>query len=166
MTARAFQYLQSIHFWEYEVEYPKEEVIFRYEIRLSQELMAQGWNLATLLGGDRGMDYREDHSDPNFAAIGGDALRPRGYFGRTPGPLELLFVKTNRSLMDAETLSSWTYTSLLAVKDPKILTWLPYQDLKQRCEKDLRDRATVRENQRIGAFRRWTRWLKRKAGRL
>jgi len=149
-------------FYADQAAYPKEEVIFRYEVRLSQEILAKGWNLAALLEGYRGIDYRKPHEDPNFAAVAGDPLRPRAYFGRTASPQELLFIKTHRSLMDPEDLASWTYTALLRVKDPKILAWTPYQELKTSTETFLKAFAQKRENQRIGWFRRFTRRLKKK----
>ena len=160
MTQVAYQHLVSIGFYEDQPEYPKEEVIFRYELRLSQEILAKGWNIATHLEGYRGIDYRKPHEDPNFAAVGGDPLRPRAYFGRTATPQELLFIKTNRSLMDSEDLASWTYTALMRVTHPEILDWAPYQALKAESERLLRAAAQKRENQRIGRFRRFTRWLK------
>lgn len=160
MTQVAYRHLASIGFYEDQPEYPKEEVIFRYELRLSQEILAQGWNMATHLEGYRGIDYRQPHEDPNFAAVGGDPLRPRAYFGRTATPEELLFIKTNRSLMAPEDLASWTYTALLRVTHPEILDWAPYQALKAESERLLRAAAQKREHQRIGRFRRFARWLK------
>ena len=163
MTKDAFRHLSSIGFYEDQAAYPKEEVIFRYEVRLSQEILAKGWNLAALLEGYRGIDYRKPHEDPNFAAVGGDPLRPRAYFGRTASPQELLFIKTHRSLMDPEDLASWTFTALSRVKDPKILAWAPYQSMKEAAERFLKAAAQQRENHRIGRFRRLTRWLKQGA---
>ncbi len=163
MTQAAFRHLSSIGFYEDQGEYPKEEVIFRYEVRLSQEILAQGWNLASLLEGYRGIDYRKPHEDPNFAAVGGDPLRRNAYFGRTASPQELLFIKTNRSLIDPEDLASWTYTALSGVRNPVILDWVPYQALKAGNEALLRASALKREHQRIGLFRRWTRWLKERS---
>lgn len=163
MTQAAFAHLASIGFYADQGEYPKEEVIFRYELRLSQEILAKGWNLATLLEGYSGIDYRKPHRDPNFAAVGGDPLRKNAYFGRTPTPHELLFIKTNRSLMNPLDLASWTYTALLGVKDPKILDWAPYQALKDEAEALLKAAAQKREHQRIGRFRRFTRWFKKRS---
>ena len=162
MTQTAFRHLASIGFYDEQEAYPKEEVIFRYELRLSQEILAQGWNLATLLEAYRGIDYRKPHVDPNFAAVGGDPLRKNAYFGRTATPQELLFIKTNRSLMDPEDLASWTYTALLNVTEPQILSWAPYQALKDAAETQLRTAALKREHRRIGRFRRLTRWLKQR----
>lgn len=161
MTQVAFAHLSSIGFYQDQAEYPKEDVIFRYELRLSQEILAQGWNIATLLEAYSGIDYRKPHGDPNFAAVGGDPLRKKAYFGRTATPQELLFIKTNRSLVDAEELASWTYTALLAVKDPRILSWAPFQVLKKDTETLLRAFARKREHLRIGRFRRLVRWLRK-----
>lgn len=163
MTQEAYQHLAAIGFYEDQGEYPKEEVIFRYEVRLSQEILAKGWNFTSLLEGYQGIDYRKPHEDPNFAAVGGDPLRKRAYFGRTATPQELLFIKTNRSLMEAEDLASWTYTALLRVKDPKILAWPPYQAMKEAARTVLEASARQREHQRIGRFRRLTRWLKKRS---
>jgi len=160
LTQAAFQHLSAIGFYADQEAYPKEDVIFRYEVRLSQEILAKGWNFASLLEGYRGIDYRKPHGDPNFAAVGGDPLRHRAYFGRTATPQELLFIKTNRSLMDPEDLASWTYTALMGVSDPNILSWAPYQALKVATETFLKASARKREHQRIGRFRRLARWLK------
>jgi hypothetical protein len=162
MTQSAFQHLMSMGFYDVDREYPKEEVIFRYELRLSQEILAKGWNIRGFLQGDQGIDYRQPHEDSNFAAVGGDPLRPFAFFGRTASPIEALFIKTNRSLLETEALTSWTYTALRSVRNPAILSWAPYKDLITRCEALLRAAALTREHRRIGRFRRFTRWLKQK----
>ncbi len=76
----------------------KAEVIADYEIRLSQTLIAAGFDLACLLPEYDTIDYRRPHGDINPTSLNGDACFADSYFGRTLHPYEVMFVKTNRQL--------------------------------------------------------------------
>ena len=89
----------------------KNEVIRDYEIRLSQLLLARGWNIRSLCSEYDGIDFRLPCSDINPTSDNGDANSPYGYFGRTAHPLEVMFVKVNRGLFLTAYLHRLSYSA-------------------------------------------------------
>jgi len=74
------------------------EAILSGEVKLSEKILARGWNIASLLVAYRGWDFRKekrcnDLQDPTFVGT---------YFGITPGIHETLFVKNSRQLWPKE----------------------------------------------------------------
>ncbi|MDP2805261.1 MAG: hypothetical protein Q8O24_04895 [Gallionellaceae bacterium] len=103
----------------YDLVHPlsKDEVIRDYEIRLSQEVLAAGWNIKCLLAEYNTIDYRKPHADLNPTSDKGDPSCSLSYFGRTAHPYETVFVKTNRDLFTEQYLCRLAYSSLLHIPE-------------------------------------------------
>jgi hypothetical protein len=76
----------------------KEDAIRDYEVRLSQLIKDQGWNLRALLPEYNTLNYRIAHEDINPTSDHGDPCFKDSYFGRTIHPNEIVFIKTNREI--------------------------------------------------------------------
>ena len=130
LSLTALKYLIGIGFYDIHQRLSKEEVISRYELRLSQEVKRAGWNIKSFLTKYNEIDYRGSHSDINYTSVNGDPLFRGAYFGSTAQPSELVFVKTNRNLISAPKLYWYTWIKLLSVSDKKIKNWSEYKKLK------------------------------------
>ena len=95
---RSLRHLHDIGFYQPRPALAKHEVIEDYEIRLTQLILANGWNVACLMPEYDTIDFRAPHAEINLTSIGGDPNFPNAYFGRTAHPFEVLFVKTNRDI--------------------------------------------------------------------
>lgn len=108
----ALKHLLKIGFYDVSERLDKLDVIVRYELRLTQEIKRNGWNIQCFLPTYNSIDYRLWHEDMNFSATNGDPLYSGAYYSRTAHPMELVFVKTNRNMISETDLASFTYTSL------------------------------------------------------
>ena len=88
----------------------KEDAIRDYEVRLSQLIKKQGWNLKSLLPEYNLIDYRMPHGDINPTSDQGDPCFKDGYFGRTIHPQEIIFIKTNRNIYSLDYFDRLTHT--------------------------------------------------------
>lgn len=130
LTPTALKHLVGIGFYDVSDPLDKIDVICRYELGLSQELLRAGWNIRACLGKYNTLDYRQEHTDPNPSSVLGDPLYKRAYFGQTADPYELVFVKTNRRFLRSVQLPWITLRALLRVSDPEILAWPEYRRLR------------------------------------
>lgn len=96
----------------------KEEAIRDYELRLSQLIKNQGWNLKCLLPEYNKIDYRLPHEEINPTSDKGDACFKDSYFGRTVNPNEIIFIKTNRNIYPLAYLERLAY-SLFSIGQSK-----------------------------------------------
>lgn len=110
MPQRVLQHLCAIGFYDVEAELSKTEVIRDYEIRLSQAVLSQGWNIRSLLPEYNDIDYRQAHVNMNPVSANGDANCNFGYFGRTPHPFEVIFMKVNRNMLSMAYLDRLSYS--------------------------------------------------------
>lgn len=131
LSAQAINHLLDIGFYDIKERLTKDEVICKYEIRLSQEIKRAGWNIKPLLSKYNNTDYRKPHTDINHSSRNGDPLFKGAYFGSTAKPNELVFVKTNRNLIPMTTLYFYTYKNLSLIKNKKIKSWEEYKALKR-----------------------------------
>jgi hypothetical protein len=90
----------------------KVAIIEDYELRLSQLILANGWNIASLLPEYANIDFRKPHYNINPTATSGDLNVPMNYFGRTPHPFEVVFTKTNRNMFTDAYLDRLAYSAL------------------------------------------------------
>ena len=112
LTKKALGYLIDLGFYDTTETLSKANVIVRYELRLSQEIVRQGWEIAAVIP-----NYSENEgSTPyvNPSTRRGDVLFFGGYFHRTLNPAEAVFIKTNRNMVTRLQLASSTCTSLLS----------------------------------------------------
>jgi hypothetical protein len=130
LSREALAHLRRIGFYDVSEALPKDEVICRYELRLSQEIKRAGWNLGCLLTRYHGIDYRMPHADPNPTAKQGDPLFRGAYFGGTARPEELVFVKTNRDLFGGPRMHRATQRALGRVDQPALRAWPEWRSLR------------------------------------
>jgi hypothetical protein len=147
----SLSYLLKIGFYDNSDKLDKRDVICRYEIRMTQEITANGWNIKCFIPEYNGIDYRFAHSEINYCSRMGNILYEGAYFGRTAHPTELAFVKTNGRLMSEAYLASHTYTALRSNEDR--LDWAETHRLE--------DRAFERIEADIRRRRRWSGLLDR-----
>lgn len=113
LSAEAFQYLIDIGFYDVDRELTKDEVIIHYELRLSQEILKKGWNFTSILPVYSSFDYRlKNENSNNTSSRGGDTLYKDAFYSRSLTPLELIFIKVNRDIIDTTALASITFTGL------------------------------------------------------
>lgn len=104
MPAKTMRYLLAQGFYDDSKTLGRDQIIRDYELRLSQLVVANGWNLKCLLPEYNALDYRSAVVPCNPTSRRGDPCYPYGYFGRTPHPYETMFVKTERRLFTPEYL--------------------------------------------------------------
>jgi len=92
-------------------EMTKEEIIVEYEIRLSQIILNNKLNIKCILNEYNDINYIEKHEDININSMNGDLLFEHCYYGRTVHPLEIIFIKTNRNLVNLYYLDKLSYSA-------------------------------------------------------
>jgi hypothetical protein len=93
LNNEGFNFLKNKGFFseDYEDFY---EVILYKELGLTQLILANGWNINSILEKYRDQDYRTLQTNINTS--GEDPYYIGGYFGGTIQPLDIIFFKTNR----------------------------------------------------------------------
>jgi hypothetical protein len=104
MPQETLNYLHGQGFYVKKPLLTKQEVIEEYELRLSQLILANGWNIASLLPEYDAIDFRKHHADVNPTSRSGDPCFENAYFGRSAHPFELVFIKTNRNIFNIKYL--------------------------------------------------------------
>lgn len=117
LSKEALALLLSQRFFDLKDPLSKNQIIYRYEILLTQSLVHGGFNIKCLLPEYNQIDYREPHANINPTSYQGDPSVPDGYFGRTLHPYEGMFVKTQRNLYPEHYLDQLTI-SMLAQQRP------------------------------------------------
>lgn len=162
LTYEAANYLNSKGFYSNDEHWSKDEVIKNYEIRLSSEILNNGWAITSIL--DHGRFFKRNNAVTNFADEGiyvGDVLNKYKYYSRTLAPPELIFIKTNRDMLTCIDLASCTFTALQGVT--KEDGWIETIDLWKRSEKIVRDannsRRMIKRLLRFFGLRSFAKWL-------
>jgi hypothetical protein len=112
MPKATLDFLCDQHFYSNDVALSKGDVVRDYEIRLSQLVLENGWNIRCLLPEYENIDFRKPHRDINPRSAQGDPNLRHCYFGRTPHPYETLFIKTNRRLFSEPYLDRLAFSQL------------------------------------------------------
>jgi hypothetical protein len=77
----------------------KISAVYQGEVRMSREIISNGWNIAALMHYPRDIDWTFKDKDPEdyrpFPFLG-DIAFPGQFYGQTPHPYECVFVKSNR----------------------------------------------------------------------
>lgn len=132
-------------------EMSKDEAISEYEVKLSLDILRMGFRIKCILPEFNVTDFRNGSFGFNFLSINGDVLKRRAYFGRTPHPYELIFVKTNRGLYSREFLSSLLTSARISHADK-------FPDISFLPEKEIPDFAAWSHSVgRLGKLRYWVR---------
>lgn len=131
MSGTAFSELRRTGFYDHFTPMPKSDVIARYEIGISAFIRDRGWKSKSILS-DKAID-RPDGGDRyhNFSSQGDPQYRD-SYFGRTFGPEEAIFVKTNRKMLSEGALASHTFTNLAQILKGSEDVWPEAADLLER----------------------------------
>jgi hypothetical protein len=133
-------HLIATGFYEAAHSLSKDETVRDYEIRLSQILLEQGYNLKCLLPEYNTFDYRFLDREINPFSREGDSGFEGSYFGRTVHPYEAMFIKTSRNTFSNEYLyqlansMSFQFPAATNVSSTKVI-----EDYIQACEKIVRD---------------------------
>ena len=110
LNFKILHHLISNNFFNEESTLSKNEVVAKYELGLSQEIIKFGKNIKCLLPEYNALDYRLPHSDINPTSVEGDPSFVNAYFGRTMHPFETIFIKTNRGLFSGKYLDRLAYS--------------------------------------------------------
>ncbi len=111
MPKQSLLFLREAGFFDVDETLTKDEVIRDYEIRLSRKIVGNGWNIKCLLPEYNVIDYRDLHPDVNPTSGNGDPSFKSAYFGRTPHPFEVIFVKTHRDMFSMRYLERLSYSA-------------------------------------------------------
>lgn len=131
LTREALNHLIKIDFYKSDEAYKKFDVILAYELRLSNEIVRKGWSFDSILPVYSRFNCQDSEiMFKNTTAKEGDVLWRSAFFGRSLSPLEVVFVKTNRDMIDETDLASFTFTGI----HDRALTanWHAAADLLQR----------------------------------
>lgn len=132
MSGQAFRELVSIGFYDHTTAMTKYDTIAKYEIGMSEIFKEKGWCIKSILS-DTVFDYSDKMPEfHNFSARDGDPHFPNAYFGRTFGPDEVVFIKTNRALLCESTLASLTFSHLARFSEDLAKVWPEARDLFER----------------------------------
>lgn len=137
MTQELISRLIHDNFYKYTDKLSKSNLIFMYEIGLSQAVLKSGGNIDCVLPKYCGLDYTKPLEDINPTSRFGDPLRRGAYFGRTAKPSELIFIKTNRRLISSFKLAWITYTGLINDTSNEIKDWKERRALLTKTKRRL-----------------------------
>ena len=137
MTQELLSNLIAEKFYKCSEKLSKSNLIFMYEIGLSQHVLRSGGNIDCVLPKYSGFDYTKTVRDINPTSRFGDPLRRGAYFGRTAKPTELIFIKTNRRLISSFKLAWITCVGLRKDFKKEIKDWKEHQNLIKSTKKKL-----------------------------
>lgn len=122
ISKEAFEILRSRSFFDISGPLPKDEIIQRYEIAISQEILREGFALSSLLQTQN--CFTDDNRNVNYqtTALSGDPAFRSAFYGRSISPFENIFIKTNRNALTNVELASYTFSSLEEKKLQKFLS--------------------------------------------
>lgn len=71
-------------------------VVLQCEIKMSNAILKNNWNINCILPKYRGIDYLNIKEDINTTSVNGDPYFPNAYFGETIQPTDVIFYKSYR----------------------------------------------------------------------
>lgn len=131
MTGACFAFLKRQSLYALAPSLDKDGAVTECELRMSQLVRRHGWNISCLLPPYGALDYRVPHTEINPATKTGHPQAPRAYFGQTPHPHELVFIKTGWNLFPPGGLAFHSLMALAYHPRPG-LDWAAATDLRQR----------------------------------
>ncbi len=135
MTKECFAFLRANNLYAAAKVFDKDGTIVDCELAMSLLVRKNGWNIACLLPPYNALDYRLPHSEINPATETGHPQAKGAYFGLTPHPFELIFLKTQWDMLPPAALD---FYSLMA------LQFHPLPSLDLVDARTLRARLTAR----------------------
>jgi hypothetical protein len=112
ITTQAFELLRSRGFFDVEAALSKDEIIQFYELAISQELLSQGFAIASLLQTQSYFTDDQRKSNYETTALSGDPAFRGAFYGRSISPFDNIFIKTNRNMIANVDLASYTFSGL------------------------------------------------------
>jgi len=112
LSRNSFSFLKSLKFFDTKEILSQETLISRYEIGMSQILLASGYHIYSLLPTQECMQIDRVPSHFPSTTLKGDPMFKSAFYGRSPSPLETIFIKSNRNVISLTDLASYTFTSL------------------------------------------------------
>ena len=122
LSSDGYMLLKKEKFFEVDDKLSHIDVILRWEIMLSQTLLDNNFNIASILPTYESFSVTSKKIDYKTTLKNGDPLRRSSFYGRSLSPLETLFVKTNRDIISKRELYSYTFTSLEYLHSKQKLT--------------------------------------------
>ncbi|KMK64017.1 sulfotransferase family protein [Puniceibacterium sp. IMCC21224] len=131
MTGDCFDLLKAQNLYANAPGLDKNGAVSDCELRMSALVRGNGWNISCWLPPYGALDYRQPHSDINPATQNGHPQTRGAYFGLTPHPFELVFLKTGWNLLPLKELE---FHSLMGLQyHPRgSLDWSGGRDLRAR----------------------------------
>ncbi len=161
LSYKAIRHLIKIGFYDVTEKLSKNDVICEYELRLSQEIKNNGWNMSCILAHYDAIDYRKFHSNINFPTKQGNINSGGSFFGRNAHPTEIVYIKTNTSMISRLELSSHTYYNLLNNTNPLSKNWAERNKLMERAFDELQIEFALRPDG-TSMQRKFVRYLERR----
>ena len=154
LSRKAFNHLHKSQVLTTKHKLDKTEIVSSYEIRISQEIMSQGWSIGALLPLYEQFNHCNFELEFNGTLKNGDPLYKNAFFHRSVHPYETIFIKTNRNMIDDSDLASLTFTSLAVMKKHGSLTQSG-QELLLKSYENLSD-SNMRRRNRTSVVKRLT----------
>jgi hypothetical protein len=114
LSRESLLFLIDCGFYNEDAELDKLSVISKYEIRMSQLLINKGLRIKSVCPEYNRIDFLKEHSDPNPTSGNGDILVENGYWGRAPHPYEVIFIKTNRNIINLDYIERLSLSMLMS----------------------------------------------------
>ena len=149
ISRSAYKHLYDHGFYELEEVLDKDQIIMRYEILQSQILMEAGFSIGSLLPSQKKITRQNSEISGLNREVaetaGSSSIMRDSYFGRTPSPLETIFIKPNVKALgrpiDHTALASFTMTGLLYFA-PKMQLSNDAKFLLEKCRKIITNENT------------------------
>lgn len=111
MSGECFAFLRAQNLYA-ATGFDRESATVERELTMSQLVRSHGWNISCLLPPYNALDYRSTHNEINPATATGHPQAKGAYFGLTPHPFELIFVKTAWPLLSPDELDFYSLMAL------------------------------------------------------
>ena len=143
MTKLCFEMLRCVGFYERLTSLTKEQAVIECEIKMSQLVKANGWNISCVLPPYNLIDYRKPHSEINRSTSNGHPQSSGAYFGTDLNPTDTIFLKTGWRALKATTLDFYSFIALHNTQS-EISNWSELEAFKERLLAEL-DEVLIRE---------------------
>lgn len=94
----------------------KQSLVHNFELLLSWKLLANGFNISSVLSLFQNTDYRELASSNNSFNKEGDPYVENGYFGKSINPYDVIFYKSSRNLIPEFELNQWLKLNVISTR--------------------------------------------------
>jgi hypothetical protein len=117
MDRECLLFIKDRIFIDYNPNHSFIDTIINKEILMSQYVLKNNWNIDCVIPEYQGLDYRILKEDINPTSDEGDANYAGAYFGRTLEAEEVIFIKTNRDLLEKEFIENFINKNDITVQN-------------------------------------------------